>query len=186
MPRLSSGKRHSNKQAQQGFTLIEVMVAVAIIGVALPALIMSLLRQVDSIAYVRDKLESQLVAANIMTELRIRNELTGEIPKKEQGQKPMGEREWFFETDFKEYPQEELKGVYAVEIKVWLKKEDQDNPASDAKPATVFYGALFKVEKITIKLPKVENAPGQKSSSSSGSGSGVSSGSGSSSSGSGN
>ncbi|MCY4045664.1 MAG: type II secretion system minor pseudopilin GspI [Cellvibrionales bacterium] len=160
---------------QQGFTLIEVMVAVAIIGVALPALIMSLLKQVDSIAYVRDKLEAQLVAENIMTELRIRNELTGEIPKKENGEKPMGERDWLWETDFKEYPQEELKGVFAIEIKVWLKDEGNDDPTREAKPQAIFYGALFKSEKVPIKVPKPENAPGQKSkasgSGSSGSGS---------------
>ncbi len=131
-------------QKQQGFTLIEVMVAVAIIGVALPALIMSLLGQVDSISYVRDKMEAQLVAENIMTELRIRNAMSGEVPKKEDGTKDMASRQWFWETDFKAYPQDELKDVYAAEVKVWLKTEGADVKTAEEKPLVIFYGALFK------------------------------------------
>ena len=54
-----------------GFTLVEVMVALAVVAVALPALLMSLYQQVDSTAYLRDKSMAHMVAANKLAELRI-------------------------------------------------------------------------------------------------------------------
>ena len=56
----------------RGFTLVEVMVALAVVAIALPALMISLYQQVDSTGYLRDKSLAHMVAANKLSELRIR------------------------------------------------------------------------------------------------------------------
>jgi general secretion pathway protein I len=55
----------------RGFTLIEVMVALAIIGLALPALLFQVMGSVDNEAYFRDKALAQWVAENRLAEARL-------------------------------------------------------------------------------------------------------------------
>jgi general secretion pathway protein I len=52
----------------RGFTLIEVMVALAVVGIALPALLFQVMGNVDSEAYLRDKAVAQWVAENQLAE----------------------------------------------------------------------------------------------------------------------
>ena len=54
-----------------GFTLVEVMVALAVVAVALPALMFSLHQQVDGTAYLRDKSLARMVASNKLNEVRL-------------------------------------------------------------------------------------------------------------------
>ncbi|MFT5335623.1 MAG: general secretion pathway protein I, partial [Halioglobus sp.] len=55
----------------KGFTLIEVMVALAVVAVALPALMLTLNQQIDGTAYIRDKSLANIVAANKLEEIRL-------------------------------------------------------------------------------------------------------------------
>ena len=54
-----------------GFTLVEVMVALAVVAVALPALMVALYQQIDGTAYLQDKSLAHMVATNKLTEIRI-------------------------------------------------------------------------------------------------------------------
>ena len=55
----------------RGFTLIEVMVALAIVGLALPALLFQVMGNVDNEAYLRDKALARWVAENKLAENRL-------------------------------------------------------------------------------------------------------------------
>ena len=83
-----------------GFTLVEVMVALAIVAIALPALLFTLYQQVDTTGYLRDKSMAQLVAVNKMTEFRLvtlaRRELSA---GRETGSATMADREWFWAVE---------------------------------------------------------------------------------------
>ena len=57
--------------APLGFTLVEVMVALAVVAVALPALLVTLSQQLDGLRYLEDRTHAQWVAANRLAELRL-------------------------------------------------------------------------------------------------------------------
>lgn len=117
-------------KAQQGFTLIEVMVAVAVIAVALPALMYSMIGQIDGSAYLRDKMQAQWVAENQLEELRINNRITGLVPTKTQtGTEELANQKWRWEIKSKVNPQKELKAIYNLDIRVWHDEAEADDPA---------------------------------------------------------
>lgn len=48
----------------RAFTLVEVMVALAVVSVAVPALLLTLSQQLDGTRYLQDRVQAQWVAAN--------------------------------------------------------------------------------------------------------------------------
>lgn len=81
----------------RGFTLIEVMVALAVVALAVPALLLTLDQQIDGTAHIRDRSLAQLVAANRLAELRLslragQQSLRGNVS----GSEEMAGREWFW------------------------------------------------------------------------------------------
>lgn len=83
-----------------GFTLVEVMVALAIVAIALPALLFTLYQQVDTTAYLRDKSMAQLVAVNKMTEIRLVTLAQRELNAgREIGSATLADREWFWTVE---------------------------------------------------------------------------------------
>jgi general secretion pathway protein I len=110
----------------RGFTLVEVMVALAIVSIALPALLMALSRQADDTAYLRDKTIAQMVAANKLAETRLvigstRNLAAG----KDNGIATMVDRDWYWWMETKPTPMEKF---FRVEISVALEDEQKDQP----------------------------------------------------------
>jgi general secretion pathway protein I len=76
---------------------VEVMVALVIVAIALPALLISVYRQVDGTAYLRDKLVANWVAANKMAEIRLISSLNSKtLEGKNSGSEEMADREWFW------------------------------------------------------------------------------------------
>ena len=101
---------------ERGFTLIEVMVALAVVAVALPALLFILVQQVDGTAYLRDKTLASWVASNKFNEFELIVMQSGEVPKGEQrGKAELLGRDWFWRIEREDTA---LEGFYRVTIDV--------------------------------------------------------------------
>ena len=64
-------KRH------QGFSLVEVLVATAVIAIAIPALMLLMMQQADNAGTLRDKTIATWIAENTLNRLRIERQLSG-------------------------------------------------------------------------------------------------------------
>ena len=110
----------------KGFTLVEVMVALAIVAIALPALLMALYQQIDDTAYLRDKTLAYMVAENKLAEIRLvigstRNLSAG----KDSGLASMADRDWYWWVDTKAT---EVDKFFRGDITVSLEEEQQEQP----------------------------------------------------------
>jgi general secretion pathway protein I len=116
-----------------GFTLIEVMVAVAIVAIALPALLFNIMGQLDNTGRLRDKAIAQWVASNRMAQVRLANTTTGAIPRgKVTGSDEMLGRKWYWQVEAKAFPQPELAGAYGIQVEV------SDDSKMDSNLVTLF------------------------------------------------
>lgn len=89
----------------RGFTLVEVMVALAIVAIALPALLATLYQQADDTAYLRDKTLAQMVAANKLTELRLAVAAARTIAAaRDSGEVRFVDRDWFWWVNIEQAP----------------------------------------------------------------------------------
>jgi general secretion pathway protein I len=110
----------------RGFTLVEVMVALAIVAITLPALLMALYQQVDDAAYLRDKTQAELVALNKLAEMRLVVASTRNLQAgKDNGDIKFAERDWFWWAETKAT---EVPDFYRVDIRVALDEERGEQP----------------------------------------------------------
>ena len=100
----------------KGFTLIEVMVALVVVAVALPALLTALYGQVDGTAHLRDKTIAQFVAGNRLAEARLRSRRHGAALRGEQsGTDTLAGREWHWWVESRPT---EIPDFHRLEIRV--------------------------------------------------------------------
>lgn len=113
-------------RATRGFTLVEVMVALAVVAIALPALLVSLYQQVDSTGYLRDKSLASLVAANKLTEIRILAESRRSLLQgKDSGMASMADRDWYW---WVESQATEVNQFFRFTITVAAEEDLRDQP----------------------------------------------------------
>lgn len=92
-----AGSALPKQHRQQGFTLVEVMVALMIVAVAVSALLVQMMSSVDHIAYLRDKTIAHWVALNQLELAYMENEYNNTmIDKARTGSEEMAGREWFW------------------------------------------------------------------------------------------
>ncbi|WP_232334741.1 type II secretion system minor pseudopilin GspI [Pseudohalioglobus lutimaris] len=116
-------KRHG---AVTGFTLVEVMVALAVVALALPALMVTLSRQVDATAYLRDKALAHAVAANKLAEARILAYARQDLLKgRDSGVTRMADRDWYWWMESKVT---DVPLFYRLEIDVAAEEGDAGQP----------------------------------------------------------
>lgn len=92
-----------------GFTLLEVLVALAILAIALAAILRTTSQHVDNITYLRDKTIAHWVAMNLFTELQITHKWLA--IGKENGHVAMASREWYWTVLVTETPDPELRRI---------------------------------------------------------------------------
>lgn len=89
--------RPSARLKKAGFTLVEVLVAVAIVAMAASALLFAMMRQIDGTVHLRDKAAAQWVASNQLALMRLANRASNALPSEpSSGQVAMAEREWLW------------------------------------------------------------------------------------------
>jgi general secretion pathway protein I len=109
-----------------GFTLIEVMVALAVVAIALPALMTSLYLHLDNTGYLRDKALAQMVASNKLEELRIVSHARESLLQgRDSGQASMAGREWYWSLESQPTA---VQGFSRIEIAVAASEEDLGQP----------------------------------------------------------
>jgi general secretion pathway protein I len=110
----------------RGFTLVEVMVALAIVAITLPALLMALYQQVDDAAYLRDKMLAEMIAVNKLTEMRLVVASTRQLNAgKDSGVTTFVDREWYWWLETKTT---EVDKFFRTEIRVALNEERREQP----------------------------------------------------------
>ncbi len=120
MHRLSSPLKG---KSVRGFTLIEVMVALAVVAIALPALLFLLFQQLDGADYLRQRSVASWIAEDKLGELRLVVARQGALPEGEiTGETEVLDQDWSWWID-----QEgtEVPGFIRVEINV-ARGIDQD------------------------------------------------------------
>jgi general secretion pathway protein I len=103
------GERSARAHAMAGFTLLEVLVAVIVLGLVMFAIITAGTRYADSAGYMRDKTLALWVAHNRLTEI----ELEPVFPQigKSDDTVTMGGERWRWKADVKETPDPNLRRV---------------------------------------------------------------------------
>ncbi|MFK7977622.1 MAG: type II secretion system minor pseudopilin GspI [Halioglobus sp.] len=111
---------------ERGFTLVEVMVALAVVAIALPALMVTLYGQMDDTAYLRDKTLAQMVAANKLAETRLVVASSRQVTAgKSTGVVSFVDRDWHWWLESTTTP---VNNFLRFEIRVALEETQKETP----------------------------------------------------------
>ena len=112
-----------NRLSNKGFTLVEVMVALAIVAMALPALIMLVMTQIDGAAHIRNKTYAMWIAENELTRLNLLNNNKErfpnfKLPEKDSGKTDMMGLAWQWQFETSKAEEIPVEGVLKLDIDV--------------------------------------------------------------------
>jgi len=104
--------RHQAKQA--GFTLMEVLIALAVLAIALGAIIQSVAANTSNAAYLRDRTLAHWVAMNRVAEMQVRNEWPAKGT--DRGTEQMANFEWNWQLVVNEAGLDDIRQIQ-VEVR---------------------------------------------------------------------
>lgn len=146
MPHYKLPTRHAT---QRGFTLIEVLAALAIIGLGLLAAIQAVTQTVNSASYLRDKTVAGWVALNKIEDVRLGT--AAPTAEKSEGVVTMAGREWRWRMN-----------ITATEVSSMLRIDVNVAPAeavAQDKDASIAYATGFYGKTITLNGPRANWDP---------------------------
>lgn len=106
-----------NAGGNKGFTLLEVMVALLVVAVALPAMLILIMSQLDGAANIREKTFAHWVADNELTRIRLRQQYFPgtRLSESESGQVDMIGLQWRWTLETEET---EVENFYRLDLRV--------------------------------------------------------------------
>ncbi len=116
---------------QRGFTLLEVLIALAIVALSVGALLGTVTSSASSISYLKDKTLAEWVALNRLTEIRIAKLMPD--PGKRNGSAEMAGMRWQWEEEVGELP---IKGMFRIDVRARPTGETvDDSRQADTAPS---------------------------------------------------
>jgi len=102
-----------NPERARGFTLIEVVVAIAIVGIGMFAVFKTIADTANNVGFLRDRTIAAWIADNRITEIR----LTGQLPSVDQteGEVEMAGRRWHWVA---KVSQTQVNGLRRIDVGV--------------------------------------------------------------------
>ncbi|MEM7195370.1 MAG: type II secretion system minor pseudopilin GspI [Pseudomonadota bacterium] len=112
--------------AQQGFTLLEIMVALAVAAVGLGAVSKAMIQNVDVVQQLEERTLAGWVASNRMAELRLLRQFNSGGTSR--STEDMGGREWRIEEEFFSTND---PNISRVEVRVFANRSDDSASATE-------------------------------------------------------
>jgi general secretion pathway protein I len=115
----------------RGFTLLEVLIALAIVAMSAGALLGTVTSSASNVSYLKDKTLAEWVALNRLTEIRIAQQFPD--PGKRTGNAELGGMKWQWEQEVTELP---FKGLWQIDVRARPTgetvedTEDKDEPTA--------------------------------------------------------
>ena len=140
--------RSQRQNAARGFTLLEVLIALAIVAMSAGALMGTITSSASNISYLKDKTLAEWVALNRLTEIRIAQQMPDK--GKRTGNAEMGGMRWQWEQEVTEMPL--VEGLFRVDVRARPTGESVDDSRepdkSDAQTETKSEASGSETEKL--------------------------------------
>lgn len=115
-----------NRQRLQGFTLLEVLIALAVLALAMGAVIKAASDYTSNQSYLRDRTLAMWVARNVLVEYQVKGEWLSVGERK--GTRDMGNQEWRWLARISQTEEAELR---RLDVEVYpVDSDDDENPVS--------------------------------------------------------
>ena len=115
----------------RGFTLLEVLIALAIVAMSVGALLGTVTSSASNVIYLKDKTLAEWVALNRLTELRIDKNMP-DLGKRK-GNSVLGGMRWEWEEEVVELP---VEGLLRIDVRAHATGEAVDDSRPVEKPTT--------------------------------------------------
>lgn len=122
---------------QQGLTLIEVLIALAIVAIAMTAIIKATAQDIRGTTYLQNKMIAAWVGQEIMNEARMGVLILPKGPDKRSESIKMLDQDWYWQASREETTN---KNIDRVEVNVYAGSEEKP----DASPLVTLEGYLTK------------------------------------------